>query len=236
MLIKDVIDDLRFGELSGANLGENEIEGVSPFNYEKLVNYINSALTELHSRLPLQIREVLLEQKSGITLYKMHSDFAKSNATSTQPVKYLNDLADHFDDRLLKIDEVYNEVGIELVLDNLNDQKSLFRPSPTTLQIPYPVDGQIISIVYRSNHKKLVYSGDESVFLNQEINLPTSYLSAITSFVLYKHKKSFDTTESAAEAVNSYRFFELQISNLLNFGLTPEDNLVSNKLEINGWV
>lgn len=236
MLLRDVIDELRFGELSGANLGENETEGVSPFNYERLTNYINAALTALHTRLPLNIREVLLEQKSTITMYKLNSAFAQSNLTSTEPIKYLIDLADPFDDLLLKVDEVYNEVGIELSLDDMNDPDSLFRPAPNLLQIPYPIDGQKISIVYRSNHPKLLYKTNETEFLSQTINLPESYLSAIVNYVVYKYRTSFDTPESMQAAQVAKKLFDVAVDELITFGLTPEDNLLSTKLENNGWV
>lgn len=236
MLLRNVIEDLRLGELSGANLGENEVEGISPFNYEKLTNYVNSALTAIYTRLPLRIRQVLLVQDDTITIYKMQSKYALSNTNSLEPIKYLDDTTDPFDDTLLKIDEVYNEIGNELVLDDMSNQESLFRPSPTSLQVPYPVTGNVLAVIYRSNHEKLVYDADVDTLLNQYIDLPEQFMPCIINYVMYKYRSSFDTPESQQAAMLAMQTFEQSLSLLKGFGLTPEDNLTSTKLEQNGWV
>jgi hypothetical protein len=236
MLLRDVIEELRLGELSGANLGENEVEGISPFNYEKLTNYVNAALLAIYTRLPLRIRQVIVEADSTITIYKFDSKYAQTNSTSLEPIKYLNDLLDPFDNSLLKIDEVFDEYGNEMVLDDLSNQFSLFRPSLTSLQIPYPVTGASYSVIYRSSHEKLAYNVDVDLLLDQIVDLPNTYMPAIINYVLYKYRTTFDTQESQQSAMVAMQLFEQSIEMLKSFGLTPEDNLTSTKLEQNGWV
>lgn len=236
MILKDIIDELRLGELSGANLGDNDKEGVTPYNYEKLVSYINSALTAIHSRIPLRVREVLLEEQSTITVYQLDRNFAKSNATSTAPVKYLNDLADPFDDAVLRVESVYNAEGTELPLDDMTANNSIFRPTLTSLQVPFPVTGNVLSVIYRANHSKLIYSNDLAVLLNQRIELPPSYSGCIVAYVMYKYKSSFDSAESQNSATAYMALFEQLVSSLKDFGLVPENNLTITKLEQNGWV
>ena len=236
MFLRDVIDELRLGELSGANLGENANEGVSPFNYEKLTNYVNSALIAIYTRLPLRIRHVLLEQENTITIYKFNSKFAQTNTTSSEPIKYLNDLTDPFDNSLLKIDEVYNESGIEMVLDDLSNKDSLFRPTMTSLQVPYPVSGKTLEIIYRSAHEKLNYSTNENTLLDQIVDLPVTFLPVIVNYVMYKHRGAMDTPESQQQAMLSMQMFEESIKTLNNYGFVPEDRFTSEKLEKNGWV
>ena len=236
MILKDILDELRFGELSGANLGENALDGISPFNYERLTNYINAGLNSIYTRLPLRYREVLIEQNDLITIYHLHSKFAKSNTASTEPVKYLIDTGDKFDDSVLRILEIYNAAGILLPINDNYDNSSVFTVSNTAIQIPFPVTGNILSVIYQSTHKRVEFIDNETQFLNQEIDLTLAYAPALINFVLYKYHSSVDTPDNSALAIKYASLFEQQINQLNQLGMAIQDNSTNNKLELNGWV
>lgn len=234
MLLKDLIDELNLSELNSANLGDNDAEGITPFNYEKVITYINSALTDIYTRYPLRIREVLLTQQSTRTLYKLDKAFAESNTSSTEPVKYLDDLADPFDNLLVKVEEVYNEIGLPVPLNDMTDNDSVFTPNLNTLQIPYPVQDARISVIYRSLHPRLEKTGVD--VLNQEIDLPHSYAQVLINYVNYKQKSSFDGVEMQQQAALAFKVYENSLMLLESTGLIVQDNLTTTKLELRGWV
>ncbi len=232
MIVQDILDELKNGEFSLENFGENAEAGFSEYNYDKLISYINSALLEIHTKYPLRIREVLLEQQETITMYKLRSDYCKSNLNSTQPIKYLDDTADPFDDTLLKVDEVYNESGVELPINNMNESASVFTPNLGTLQIPYPVKGAKYSVIYRSAHPRLV---NDSTVLTQRIELPLSFLRSIILFIVYKHKLSLNTQQATQDAVMFLGMFNESLRSLDDVGLITSNDLFNNKLELRGW-
>lgn len=234
MRVRDIIDELNLGEMNSANLGHNDTEGVTPFNHAKVISYINAALTVIYSRQLLSEREVLIELVEGKSTYYLNSKYAQSNIESVEPIKYLVDAADPFDDRILKILSVYNENGLRFPLDDRADETSLFRPDMLTLQIPYPVTGTMISVLYQSAHKKLDTTG--AGILDQVINLPVSYSQAIINYVMYKHKASFDTVEMQQASLVAMKTFDVSLEALSTLGLSPEDNVTSTKFGDRGWV
>ncbi len=124
MKLGKLFDLLAAGELIRVNLGDNTTAGVTQYNHAELINHINMGMLKIYTRVPIRVREVVIQEKADINYYKLDPAFAVSNTASTEPVKYILDTPDNlFDDSFLAIDNVYNEFGYQLVVNDRSSGK-----------------------------------------------------------------------------------------------------------------
>ena len=233
MLISEVFDQLIYGDLN--NLAITEDGCIDPSNYPLIINAINLGLTELHKRFPLKLKEVYVQQHIHISTYTLHSKYALSNTTSTEPIKYIIDSdSDPFVDDILMIESVYNEEGEEYYLNDDNAVYSLYTPSWNTLQIPDPQDENAISIVYRANHRRI---DPNALDLDDiEIDIPHSLLSPLLLYVAYRIYDSRDKLNGTNNSNNILNKFEAALIQAEMSGLITQENPTNFILENSGWV
>lgn len=235
MLLSDIFEQLTFGELNQFSMGGSEGNKIRPEDYRRVISHVNMGLTELHKRFWLISRQVMVQLYDHIQTYTLDKKYALSNTFSTELYKYIVDsVYEPFDNDLLKIEEIYNEEGEKLCLNNLNECYSLFTPTYNSIQVPIPYPGSAISVHYRGNHSPIIYTPDldpEQV----EVELPVALLECLLIYI--GGRASGVLNSDAGQEGNNYlaRFeASCKLAESLGFQITPQySNL---KLDYKGWV
>jgi len=237
MKLLDILKDLTYGELSGLTIGnlipdefDNEPD---PHQYEQIVSYINLGLTEIYKRFFLRSQEIDVQQHEEITTYKLHSDYAQSNLASPILIaeRYILDTAeDPFRDDILKIEEVYNEEGTKLAMNDTSDVNSVYTPAYNKVQIPYPNDANIFSVQYRANHPKIpitLATHPEDV----EVEVPNSLYAALLQYVGYRSNLRTNPEKSA----DFWNQFKRTCDEVDTYGLEVQSEPGDWRFDEHGW-
>lgn len=236
MKLSEVFEHLITGELVNTNVGLNLEEGISPLNYRKLVNIINLGLLDLYARYPIRTQQAYIQLYENISLYHLRKEYCETNTASTEPTKYVIDTVDNpLNDRILKIDAVYTEVGDPLPLEDEHNAASLFLPEVDTIQVLYPSDYNALFVMYRAAPNKLD-SDINSVNCEQEFNLPYSLLQSLLTFVTYKVLESHSSPELLNKSTLLQNKYEVMHQEHIRRGLVNSGFLNTSGLELNGWV
>lgn len=233
MKVEDLFKLLSYGELSNLAMsheGSGEIEDKSQ---PKIITYANEGLLRLYSRFMLRERELLLELHEGITNYHLMSKFARSNC-SPKPgdVLYIRDDNDPFGDDLIRVLEVRDMHGIALPLNDADQPDSVFTPHITTLQVPDPKDGLMLSVMYQAQHRKLEFGVKEAT-----VFVPEVLKGALTAFIAHKVFHHMGGQDNSAKAQEHMATFNQICGEVSENDLT--NNTMSNsfsKLHERGFV
>jgi hypothetical protein len=238
MLLSEVFDYLSYGELRQVFVGGDD-GGVQPAKYPQLVTNINLGLIELYKRFPINTRELTLQLYSHITMYTLHTDFAQSDPNvSGETYKYILDddaPENNFTDDILLITHVYNEIGEEFPLNDLDIETSVFTPTPTTLQMQYPDSENTLSVIYRAYPEKIAYVGltDPTTVT---LALPAQFLEALTAFVAYRHFAPLNVGQENGDANFYYAKFEAACNLINHLGTLNQDTNMNMKFQERGWI
>ena len=238
MLLSEIFEHLTHGELAHLYIGGGGTHelGIDPLNYPKMATMVNMGLIELHKRFPIKQDQVIIQLYSHITDYFLRYDYAQSNVASTKPYKYIIDysLATPFQDNVLLIRHVYDELGAEFPLNDLDQTTSLFTPQHDVLQVPWPDNENHLAIVYRAGPKKINHIGLSRPEL-VEVELPEQYLEALCNYVGYRMFLSLNLGEGNAEANSLKALFDDSCARISNLGLYIADSNENLKFGDNKW-
>ena len=237
MKLSELFELLQYGELANLSLSGSidDVKGIRVQDYPVLISHINLALTDLHTKFNLKEREVAIQQYESITNYELDSKFAQENTSSTEPVKYILDSPENvFNDDIIRINAIFDEVGHEFHINDENNVGSLFLNGYKTLQVPFPADDNTMFITYRANHEKLNMTTPD---LNAEVSVPAYAVEALLSYVASRVHGQRTGQEAQATAVNLMAKYnnicdQIELRNLL---YNSPDN-TNFKLGRNGWV
>lgn len=216
MELIDLFSRLSHGELSNLSIG-NEGKGyIKDEDIPKMVAYTNEGLLRLYSRFILNTKQLMIEQVKHITNYHLNIKHAESTGAKGH-WPYIKDLpGEPFIGDVIRVLEVYDSSGRERVLNDKDDPDSLFTPAPQTLQVPRPVDGQSLAVLYQARHYELM---DDD--LHQTIELPFVLEGALRSYIAYKvysHMNGQDNIIQGREHANNYESICLgiEVDDLVN--------------------
>lgn len=247
MNLKEIFDQLTFGELSQLAIGGNEAGAIQPKNYDRMVAHTNLGLTALYKRFNLKEGRLTVELVPGRFSYPINSDYAETNDDSTQPVKYILDADTPFYDDIHKIERVYGQTGYEFSLNDESDPYSMFTPTAKVLRVPeIVVTGSIdmpdeiktaeLEIVYRANHPRIVGDG---IYLDPEeveLELPDSHLEALLLFIAGRvHTPTGMSNETNMGNTYSAKY-EQECMRLEQLNLRVDQFSQPDRIARNGWV
>ena len=237
MKLAEIFDQLTFGELAQHYIGGREEHGaVQPEHYWALIPHINLAMTKLYTRFPLRTEEAIIELSSTKTLYKLHTDYAQTNTTSTAPLKYIADSASApFENNLISIRAIYNELGEEYILNDESSWKAIMTPSYNIIQHPFPDDENIMHVVYQAGPTKiaLAVGGDPREY---EIELPDALLEALLYFVASRLHTGLIVQEVEGTNNNYRQLYEQSCQKAEELGLFRDTNWGNTKFINHGWI
>ena len=234
MRLSKIFEHLTHNTLANLAIGSNDTGEVSPDNYPKLITLINACMIDLYTRFALRTRDITIQLSDGKNIYPLHTDFAESNLTSIE-TKYILDgtTVYKFNNDIISIDEVYNEVGGRVPLNDLHSEFSVFTPSPSVLQVPYANRENILAVVYRALPDEI----DNGVIApsQEEVDLPYHFIDAMTSFIAWKLYTPIDGPENPKGRIHQGNYLAaVQLIERTNTGI--EDNFTNQRFEDNGWL
>lgn len=186
MKISDLFRQLSFGELSNLSISNSGSGELDIKQHPKMIHYTNDGLLALYSRFILREKEVIIEQKTGVTEYLIDLNHTESQNESGFD-HYIKDAEDPFEDDLIKILEAWDYKGSKYFLNDVGQASSLFTPKHNMLQVPMPIDEEPISVVYQARAPKLIDVPAEGLDLvDQEFDLPVILEKTLKQYIAYK--------------------------------------------------
>lgn len=239
MNLIDLLKDLTYGELSSLKMGEfipGEYESEpDPTRYEQLLTHINMGLKEIYKRFFLSSREIYIELHEEISTYMLHDRYAQTNLTSVEDPKYIMDTAAApFVNDCLKIEEVYDEAGNKLPMNDITEPLSVYTPTYRTIQVPYPNDDITYAVQYRAMHPRILYTAeiDPSTV---DIALPNSLHEALLYYVAARAFRSIGG-ESVVTGNEYYQLFNASCDEVNLQGLEVQAEPGDWRFDTYGWV
>lgn len=211
MLLSDLFQYLSNGELSQFSIGTENSGKIAEKDYEKVVGHINLGLTNLYTRLPLKQSQAILVLNAAEQNYTIA-------ATD-----------------ILKIEEVYSETGIAYALNDPANPDSLYTPAYNVLQVPAPVTGAQIAVLYRANHKRLPTKRGIDP-RDVTLNIPATLIEPLLAYVASRVLASRSGAESLQESTALMQRYEYLLQQLQQSGAYAVDRMTNTKLRDNGWV
>lgn len=227
MKLIDVVRQLRAGELSKLSLGtQDDIINLFP--------HINLALTALHTRFPLRMKSVDIQQYDHISDYVLDRAFAQTNDESGELYKYILDTqAAPFIEDIIKIEQVFDELGCELPLNDIVRYESVYTPNYNTIQVGRPNGDMMMSVTYRADHPKILDSTDPNTF---EVQISHSYLEPLLYFVAARVNSVMPSLDGQNTSNNFLMRYENACALLEQKTVLHKDEPSNMKLRDNGWV
>jgi hypothetical protein len=210
MLLQELFDRLALGELSQHKFGKTGV--ILEKDYPTIINQINTTLTKVHTHFPLKIKEVILQQYDTLTEYRLSSQYANSNDSSLEDIKYIVDSnTNPFIDDVLKIQEAYDGEGCLQVLNDDTNTYSWFTPEFDLLQIPTPVSPNISVLTYRAKHPVIAIDADPSTTM---ITIPPCLEEAVQAYIASRCFVSLGNAASAGLATFYKNEYNLEINRI----------------------
>lgn len=203
MNVTELFRRLSYGELSNLSIG-GEGSGVIPeASRPKLVSYLNTALLRIYSRFVLRESSLVIECQEWITNYHLTKRFAMTSEPCDGVTRYIQDhAADPFQDDVIKVMDVLNQEGQRVGLNDLKSERSVFTPQPNVLQVPQPVQGYFLSVLYQARHVPIAYTDYEAC-----IEIPAVLEEALQMFMahlVFFHMNGQDNGIKAAGYLKNY--------------------------------
>lgn len=238
MILQDILKDLTYGELQGLRIG-NLLPGEAesepdPHQYEQIISYINLGMTEIYKRFFLRSQEIYIQEHAEISTYLLHSDYSFINTLSPilESERYIIDTAlDPFLDNILKIEEVYDEAGVKLPLNDITEELSVYTPTFRSIQVPYPDDNTTISIQYRANHPRISASISTEA-ADVEVAIPNSLYEALLYFVGSRAHRATNVEKSS----DYWQMFKKSVDDVDRLGLEVQGEPGDWRFDDHGWV
>jgi hypothetical protein len=223
--INEILQKLSFGPLSNLSIGQDGGGYCDPTKIPALVGYINDGLTKLHGKFVLNERNLILEQHELITHYKLSKLYARTTGQGgdVNRVLFIKDSSlDPFLDDVIKVLQIFDDAGREIILNDQTVYGSIFTPRPDTLQIPIPVHGQPLYIQYQARHVPVL-----STALDAKIDIPDVLFEALIAYTAYKVFFHMNGQEHSAKAQEHLGLYDRIVHEV------EENDLVNSSISLN---
>lgn len=236
MQLSELFSYLTYGELANLKVGGKDEGGIHPTYSNEVISYINQGLTDLHTRFDLKTNECIVQLIEEVTRYHLTSAHAYSNMESEEPYKYIDDFGQYpFEDDIIRIEQVFNEIGQELIFNSEDPECTVFAPQYNVLQVTNPEDDNAISVVYKADHApiSLENHADPSSI---SIDIPSSLIDPLCMFVAAKAHNAVGTPESINSGFTKMQQYEATCLGIEIRGVINTNTYINNRLSSNGWV
>lgn len=235
MKLSEIFSYLTYGELSNLKVGGKDDEGIYPKYSDEVVTYLTQGLTALHTRFALKHNEVVVQQDESVTEYLLKSEYAQSNTESTQPIKWIIDSEDNpFLEDIIKITEVYDELGAEVPLNIENAVWAIYTPQYNVVQIPEPNPTAAVAIIYRADHTPLNLYAKEPKDI--EIDIPPQLIRPLCMYVASLAHTAIGSPEGMQTGFAKMQEFEAACVRHELEGSVHKEYWVNDRIWRNGWV
>ena len=247
MKLQEIFDQLTYGELSQIVLGGADEGKIDESNYPKLLAHINLGLTALYKRFNLKESSVIVELQSGVTMYRIHSDYAKGNRRARGTQYILDSFSEPFLDDIIKIRQIWTEKGVELDLNNSYAPFSILTPQVNVITVPLKmVDGSLdqdnpyytktIQLVYQADHPNITVGQGNFNPERVEVELPYTLLEPLLFFVASRIFNPIGLTNEFHTGNNYAAKYEAACQQIEMQGLKVDTAGQDNRLARKGFV
>ena len=233
MKLSEIFEYLSQGELAQHYVAESSCGSIEPDNYHKLIPNINMALLELYKRFPVLRKDLLIQVNPLITTYPLREKFAITSTIPASSKYILDSVQEPFKGDILLIEDVIDESGVVLYLNEDTTQYSIYTPAFDTVTIPAPESGQYLAVGYRAAPEHI-----PSVAIDPQeydVLLPPVMLEALLLYVYSKYHTGLDEQIVEGTRVNFAREFEKSVSRVEFGTLVNKTNHRNTKFISNGW-
>jgi len=240
MILSKIFKDLLYGEFKQLDLGNYKAEELAneldPSDWEQVISYLNLGLDDLYKRFQLLMRELYIEQDESIAIYVLHSDYAQENTGSAIPLadRFIADSVDNlFEDDILKIEEVFDEEGNKLFLNDSSEALSVYTPSWRSIQLPYPNDFDTVAVQYRAMPPHVVYSAVMDITAT-EVECPDALKDCLLYFIGARAWSSINKESPESSTYWQDYLTAIELAKTEGFGLKAEPG--AWRFDEMGWV
>ena len=159
----------------------------------------------------------------------------KISFNNLSTVKYIIDgtTVHKFTDNIINIDAVFNELGVELPLNDLSNAASVFTPSLTELQVPFVQAENMLSLIYKAAPDIISPAILEPASV--EVPIPYHFLDAVTAYIAWKLYTPMSTGET--NTGNIYRANYLAAVKLIDdTGALIKEVHTNQRFHTKGWI
>jgi hypothetical protein len=207
MTVTEVIDYARAAELRQLSIKDD-----TPENVADILTYTNLGLIELYKRFHLRTEEAIVTMREAKTSYLLDGTDADVSISS----------------EVNSVLEVYDENGSYLDLNNETNPLSILTPTWNSIQVPYPLEGDTLSIIFSSSPTKLVNTTDV-------VPIPSTLLEALLHYIGYRAHGALDGNINAENNTHYVRF-EASCKNAKDLGVVTHSDTASINIYDKGFV
>lgn len=243
MKIKDLIEQLKYGELSLHKLFEYENKNAET-NLKRKEGLINAAVLEMYKRFDFKTRSTTVEVIEGTNCYQIID-------------KGLTCLDEDFERDIIEILQVIDKHGIDAILNNtrkynyeqkVNEHTAYFglmidTPNHNVISVPKEYKGEL-TVIYKPLPETITGACDITdkasydAYLDKELDVPVMYMQAMVYFIASRLMLTLKGKDGAvAPYTDLYKRFEEECMRLQQYGYdvnglgSPEQ-----RFEIKGFV
>lgn len=176
MLVSDVINDVKYGELQQLSLKDDN---------DAVISFINLGLLELYKRFNLRTEEAIITLYSNTTMYTLDPTLPGVDMPSDCDFMY--------------IQGIYDEEGNIVELNNEDAPLSVLTPTYNTIQVPNPSDLTFLSVIYVAGPTRVTATTDV-------IKLPPALYEALLHYIGYRGHGSVDGSINTENNTHYMRF------------------------------
>lgn len=248
MKLQEIFDALTSGELSQLSIGGQTAGVIDESNWSKVLPHVNLGLGTLFKRYLLKEGRLTVGLVADREVYALKSAFAQANTRSRELVRYIQDDATApFKDDIVKIERVLTQDGLDLVLNDTDDELSVLTTAATTLRVPLKIVNQdqdlpdwfktgTLQVIYRADAPRIAVSLGFFDPSRVEVDLPYTHLEALLYFVASRVTSPMGAGQFEGVAgANWYARFEAECQRLENLGLREQRTGGFDKLRDRGF-
>lgn len=249
MKLKEIFDQLSYGELSQLAIGGGNVGQIVPADYAKMAAHVNLGLAALYRRFALKEGKIKIELQPEQTRYPLLSKYAVSSRNSREPVRFIKDTTMFpFKDDINKVEFVYSDIGFEYAVNNAVDLYSMTTPSQLVLEVPLAIVRsddtcpeamwtKTLDVIYRAAPLKVGNPDGDFDPEEENVELPETHLNALLYFVASRVHTPVGMSGTDGNTGNEYfQKYEMECQGLERDNYEVDQGSQYNKIERNGWV
>jgi len=235
MILKDIYDQLSFGELRMLFMGSDPDdieEGLPEDSFIKMLPHIQLGLTALHKRFQLKESQVSIP-----LVWPAQSVYVLARKKA---------LPKEWADDLLMIKSIYGELDgreYEIPLNDAGYPDAIRTIAFNTLQLPteaedapWLLETDTLRVVYRANHPRMDVPVANAAPLVTEVYLPDQYLEALCYYVASRLYNPIGMTPGAMhDGNNFFQKYEMACVQLETQGQVIDESNKSTQWARGGW-
>lgn len=235
MKLFEFFQNIALGDLYGTNFVETGTYEILPKHLPRVIQSLNQGLDYLYTIFALKQSEVVIELKQGISRYYLDSLYARSNKESG--LKYIMDTEyNPFLDDVIQIQSIFNEEGLELLINDSVSYSGVHTPEYNCIQISDGTleNAKFLTVLYKAKHPRIPLN--EPLSSKLTLQIPASFEGALQAYVASNLMTNTVGEDSKNTGNIFYAKFRTMVDELKMQGIGTLPQVGTNiKPLIGGW-